>query len=194
MNKTKSVFLFLILILPVLLYLFLQGFGKNEFAIPVYYQSGVVLPPEGCQSSISDQAYRLNQTAINELIGVEVPEDNIVVYELGNTDSDQLRNNLYTFLEKYKDNESVKLVSVKKLGDTLFSPSRYTDWTRFNLSDSNLMRLGRCILQLDLNQQFKADSGLVLVDRKQQIRGYYDPLILKEIDRLNTELYILLSE
>ncbi|SMD33138.1 hypothetical protein SAMN04488029_1503 [Reichenbachiella faecimaris] len=194
MKKTKSIFLFLILILPVLLYLFLQGFGKNQFAIPIYFQSGIVTPLEGCESSVSGQPYQLNEAALNVLVGEKVSPRGITVYELGNSDSDKLRNNMYTFLEKYKGRKDITLVSIRAQRDTLFTPSRYDAWKRFNLPDSNLMKLGRCILQLDLNSQMKADSGLVLVDQNRQIRGYYDPMILKEIDRLNTELFILLSD
>ncbi|MEP2025263.1 hypothetical protein [Reichenbachiella sp.] len=182
------------LILPVAFYLFLQGFGKNQFAIPIYFESGIVAPLDGCPPSVSKQPYQLDQETLVELMGEGAPLEDITVYELGNSTSDHFRNNLYTFLEKYKDEDDVKLVSIKELKDTVFAPSRYGAWQRFNLADSNLMRLGRCILQLDLNPQMKTDSGLVLVDKKQQIRGYYDPMILKEIDRLNTELYILLSD
>lgn len=194
MKKTKSILLFLTLIFPVLIYLFLQGFGKNHFAIPVYYESGIVSPLGGCQSVVSGKPYQLDQMVLKDLFEENWIENQISVYELGNSDSEQLRNNLYTFLEKYKDRNDVKLISVKGAEDTVFSPSRYEAWKRFNLPDSDLMRLGRCILQLDLNPRLKVDSGLVLVDQKRQIRGYYDPMILKEIDRLNTELYILLSE
>lgn len=37
----KLVFLFLALLLPGIIFLFLRKFGKNEFNIPVYYQAGV---------------------------------------------------------------------------------------------------------------------------------------------------------
>ncbi len=40
MNK-KILYLFLALALPVLVFLFLKYFGKNEFDIPVYYTKGV---------------------------------------------------------------------------------------------------------------------------------------------------------
>lgn len=194
MNKNKSILLFLTLIFPVLIYLFLQGFGKNQFAIPVYYESGIDLPLSGCEAYQSDGPYQIDLEATEDLLGDEFTPSLISVYELGNRNSEQLRNNLYTFLEKYKDNENVKLISVKGAKDTVYQASSYQAWKRYNLADSNLMRFGRCILQLDLTPQMRADSGLVLVDHKRQIRGYYDPLVLKEIDRLNTELYILLSE
>lgn len=37
----KILYLFLALLLPALIFLFLKYFGKNEFDIPVYYQNGV---------------------------------------------------------------------------------------------------------------------------------------------------------
>jgi hypothetical protein len=40
MNK-KILYLFLALALPVLVFLFLKYFGKNEFDIPVYYTEGI---------------------------------------------------------------------------------------------------------------------------------------------------------
>ena len=40
MNK-KILYLFIALLLPVLVFLFLKYFGKNEFDIPVYYEKGV---------------------------------------------------------------------------------------------------------------------------------------------------------
>ncbi|MBI1770756.1 MAG: hypothetical protein HY015_07250 [Bacteroidetes bacterium] len=40
MNK-KITYLFLALLLPVLVFVFLKYFGKNEFDIPVYYSAGV---------------------------------------------------------------------------------------------------------------------------------------------------------
>lgn len=194
MNKTKAILLFLILVLPVLIYLFLQGFGKNQFAIPVYYESGLQNSQDDCGNDAKNGPYRLAHASIRELLGTNEFEESINVYEIGNRDSHQLRNNLYTFLEKYKDRKGVNLISIREEKDIVFSPSRYGAWYRFNLSDSNLLSLGRCILRLDIGSDMKADSGLVLVDKKLQIRGYYDPLKLKEIDRLNTEIYILLSE
>ncbi|UXX79922.1 hypothetical protein N7E81_02230 [Reichenbachiella carrageenanivorans] len=192
MNKIKIIMLFVILVFPVLIYLFLQSFGKNKFAIPVYYEQGV-LAKDGCPTLPNGQPYHVDEAAVNQLLGIS-QQQSVSVYEIGNTDTESLKNNLYTFLEKYKDKKEVQLLSIKALNDTIFTRTRYDAWQRYNLADSNLMRLGRCILHLDLNSQLKADSGLVLVDQQQQIRGYYDPLELKEIDRLNTEIYILLSE
>lgn len=193
MNKTKAIFLFLLLLLPVLIYMFLQGFGKNQFAIPVYFERGLTGQHDGCLQTNPETPYTLDDQLIDTLLGNSY-QNNVIVYEIGNQNSGPLKNNLYTFLEKYKDKSFVKLVSLRSENDTSVSFSSYQSWLRYNLPDSNLLTFGRCILQLKMNSHLMADSGLVLVDQKRRIRGYYDPLKLKEIDRLNTELYILLTE
>lgn len=193
MNKTKFIFLFLLLALPVLIYLFLQGFGENKFAIPIYYTEGLAKSDEVCGTEANGQPYYVNLTAVNDMLQDDLT-GRITVYELGNEQPDRLKNNLYTFLDKYEAYEQVRLLSIRSQRDSGDFNSRYEAWKRYNLPDSGLLRLGRCILQMDLDNRYLSDSGLVLVDQKQQIRGYYDPAELKEIDRLNTELYILLSE
>jgi hypothetical protein len=40
----KFIYLFLALLLPGLIFVFLRKFGKNEFNIPVYYETGVEEP------------------------------------------------------------------------------------------------------------------------------------------------------
>lgn len=45
----KKVILFLAFIFPIGIFIFLRYFGKNEFSIPVYYQTEeVISKPEGC--------------------------------------------------------------------------------------------------------------------------------------------------
>ncbi|MBS1490391.1 MAG: hypothetical protein JSS93_07675 [Bacteroidetes bacterium] len=39
--KKKSVYLFLALLLPILIFFFLKFFGRSEFDIPIQYESGV---------------------------------------------------------------------------------------------------------------------------------------------------------
>ncbi len=44
----KFIYLFLALLLPGLIFVFLRKFGKNEFNIPVYYETGVTDAPAAC--------------------------------------------------------------------------------------------------------------------------------------------------
>lgn len=44
----KILYLFLALLLPGLIFVFLKYAGRNEFSIPVYYESGVASVPSDC--------------------------------------------------------------------------------------------------------------------------------------------------
>lgn len=45
----KIIYLFLALLLPIGVFLFLRAFGKNEFNIPVYYETEMPEYPTSCQ-------------------------------------------------------------------------------------------------------------------------------------------------
>jgi hypothetical protein len=53
----KIIYLFLALLLPALIFVFLKYFGKNEFDIPVYYKDGVSESLNGCQSISAGQYF-----------------------------------------------------------------------------------------------------------------------------------------
>jgi hypothetical protein len=48
MGGKKVLFLFLALLLPVCVFVFLKMFGKNEFAVPLIHADGVSQKPSGC--------------------------------------------------------------------------------------------------------------------------------------------------
>ncbi len=47
----KLIYLFLALLLPIGVFIFLRAFGKNEFNIPVYYETEMPEYPASCQFS-----------------------------------------------------------------------------------------------------------------------------------------------
>lgn len=49
----KKIILVITLIVPVGIFIFLRFFGKNEFAIPVYYENAIDIPNTGCGRSYS---------------------------------------------------------------------------------------------------------------------------------------------
>lgn len=66
MQIKKTLFLFLGLILPLLVFIFLKVFGKNEFEVPLLYDKGVIAIPEGCDKKYATP-YRLSDSLINEV-------------------------------------------------------------------------------------------------------------------------------
>jgi hypothetical protein len=66
MGGKKIIFLFLALILPVLIFIFLRTFGKNEFNVPLIYAEGVAEIPTGCDYKYN-APYVLADTIVNKL-------------------------------------------------------------------------------------------------------------------------------
>jgi hypothetical protein len=66
MASKKNIFLFLALALPVLIFLFLKMFGKNEFEVPLLHEQGVNGRIEGCDFDYS-KPYRLPDSVFNKI-------------------------------------------------------------------------------------------------------------------------------
>jgi hypothetical protein len=62
----KKFVLIAALLLPVGIFIFLKFFGKNEFTIPVYYETGVEHPPAGCNRSY-DVPYLVSDSLLNNI-------------------------------------------------------------------------------------------------------------------------------
>jgi hypothetical protein len=66
MKKTKALFLFLALLLPILVFLFLRFFGKNEFAVPPLYTETFPESAQGC-TIIKALPYRIADSVRTKL-------------------------------------------------------------------------------------------------------------------------------
>jgi hypothetical protein len=115
-----------------------------------------------------------------------------VVYEY--SDGSKLaRNNTSSFLRKYEDIEGVVLLSLIEK-DSLFKAPTSTDQkVSLSMDKMELIQFMRCELQIDMNESSILKNHLVLTDDLGQIRGYFNPLEMEEVDRLSTELLILMQ-
>jgi hypothetical protein len=62
----KKFVLILALLLPIGIFIFLKFFGKNEFTIPIYYESGVDHPPVDCNKRY-DSPYLVSDSLLLSL-------------------------------------------------------------------------------------------------------------------------------
>jgi hypothetical protein len=62
----KKIILVFALLVPIGIFIFLKFFGKNEFSIPVYYESEPIPPPQGCIQKY-ELPYKVSAKAINQL-------------------------------------------------------------------------------------------------------------------------------
>lgn len=193
MNKgIKSIVLAFVLFSPAAVYLFLQGFGENKFDIPVYYEQGLdTLTSCGQVMQIGEYS-----AILPSALDVETEEQEGILLDLGilaQTENRSAKNNLLSYLSKYQDESRIKTLALYS-SDSL--AGQLTDFPNLSyvwLSAQDFTIFAECKLVANPDEK-NGFYPLVLIDKQRRIRGYYDATDLEEIDRLNTEVYILLNE
>ena len=170
----KGVIITVVLLIPVLVFLFLKQFGSNKFELPVYYIEGN--PITECQAE--NKQHLVSGTFV-DVQGVQLPA---LFYYQGEV-KNEFYFDLVNVLERYPAvniypivTDSAKSKTVQPIYD-------------FDLEVLN------CELILGEDHFLLAPlfNKYVLVDSLRQIRGYFMIDELKEIDRLDMELDILLN-
>lgn len=167
MNK-KSVYLFLALLLPAIIFVFLKYFGKNEFAIPVYYQNGIDSVSVSCGGDYA-KPYALPDSILI-VIDAAKKSARVVAFEPTQTSGIELNRLTDIFSQ-----EEFTTVFVQQGDPSGISDTRYKRWTS-------------CIFFI------KKPYNAVLVDEENRIRGYYAVDNREEMDRLILEMQILLKK
>lgn len=207
--------LLLILVIPVFIYLFLQSFGSNSYAIPVFYEEGVESSLEHCEFS-KGQHFVPDFTMTshdNEEIAGELMENKITVVDFFFTSCPDIcpvmSSELGRVNEIFKDKTAVQIFSftVDPAYDTPQVLNAYAkeygaeggQWKFLTGEKEEIYSLARCgfLLPVQDGDGSKADfihsEKIILVDGQKRIRGYYDGTDREEIDRLITEINILLD-
>lgn len=196
--------LVLTLVLPVALYIFLQSFGKNQYEVPIIYPEGITHPLEGCQpSSVSDQlsSFFYSSTPEQPLAESDIQgRINVFSFMQNTCDKDAIMlREVARVCNKYRDNARVGTVSI--LLDSMSTTDSWSQlvktyqlkegrWQllKFNKHVSSLIRCG---FNLETTSCDAAQT-VVLLDGKLRIRGYFGMDDPQEVDRLLTEIEILL--
>ncbi len=162
MNR-KIIFLLLALALPVLVFVFLKFFGKNEFVVEPLYQTAELKLPLDCAGIkfpyfISDSVYSFLKR------GHETDSLLVILYESRAKDVKASADQLIRVQESFQFGTGLGL-------------------KRIAMEDKSIA----CSLLL------QSSLDLVLVDAKKRIRGQYNSNDRDEVDRLMTELDIILK-
>ncbi len=161
MKSTKALFLFLALILPICIFLFLKFFGRNEFEVkPLFWDS----PPEA-DSSCPDVAvpYVVHDSIRSQLLS---GNDSLAVIAFNDeTDIDAANQ-----IKRIKDETEDLPVALL----TLSASERHLYWKN-------------CILFL------KEPADMAVVDSRGRLRGQYILADREDVDRLLTEVSIILK-
>ena len=166
----KLLLLVLALFVPVVIYLFLQSFGENQYQLSILYQDEV---PQYAGCKEVSAPYRLPKAYYE---GVEY--DAILIdVRLGDKNAGFINNELARVRQYFGDPAfQYKLFGVDGQGEI---PERYS-------TQSDLIENVRCILLYETNNSF-----ITLVDKQGRIRSYFDSSKKQEFDRLITEIEIL---
>ena len=172
----KAVVFGLALVVPVLVYLFMQGFGDNKYALPVLYMESVPAI-EGCPTP--DAPYALSLDDIYTASSLNERKNVLFDVRRSNADTVYIKNELQRVINYFGDQPyHHAIVDLKQ------EPILRIDGYQKVLSKSFV----ECILRSTDNNSF-----LALVDARGRIRSYYESDQRSEFDRLITETEILLT-
>lgn len=159
--KSKVIYLFLALLLPGLIFVFLKFFGKNEFAVEPLYQN---TPPKttGCGSVVLP--YVVPDSVLSHL---DFGRDSLVLVVFEETSVDGVAQ-----LDRVTEEIKKDPIHIIHFNPVLAENQQWKKCSFF------------------LTEPFNT----VLVDHKGSIRGEYTMNDRKEVDRLLTEITIILKK
>jgi len=204
-NALKISLLLFTLVTPVVLYLFLQGFGENIYKVPIYFENGINRDTTNCNLGdkqhivqfVTLKADHQNQTEY------KIFNQKLTVVDINNEASEKKLGEIGYSLNRVADT----FVNEKLFQILIIQPDTVTQLDKKNASKSNLIRLrinqkkilefARCgLILLDFPETRISswNKRFVLIDQAGRIRGYYYAHDFQEIDRLILEIKIILEE
>lgn len=204
-----------ILLVPVLIFTFLRGFGNNEYDLPIFFQNGVDNPFQECPSSDSGQHYIPEFSFVNQdgkSIGRKDMEGKITIVDFFFTSCPSICPVMSTEMERVQDmfrdepNVQIMSISIDPEYDTPEILKEYADEHGANSSKWHFLsgpkletyQLARCGFVLPtIDGQGVADDFIhsdkfILIDEQGRIRGYYSGTNREDVDLLMLETKVLL--
>lgn len=212
MSPKKTLVLGTLLLVPVLAFLFLKLFGVNRFGLPTYYPMAV--------DSTQVQGKWQYDTTYHQIPGFNLTsqtgqpfsqnqlEGNLYVANFFYTDCQSNCRQVSTQLSRVQDafrlQPSVKILSfsLKPEQDSVQVLKAYANSFRANPEKWIFLTGPSAQMQQLLESGFKASEAatlsleqrLLLIDGNKQVRGIYNGSDAAEVDRLITEINVLLAE
>ncbi|AHM63643.1 electron transport protein SCO1/SenC [Flammeovirgaceae bacterium 311] len=212
----KLIFLFILLLIPVGIILFLHRYGQNHYEIPVYFSnaadmsSDICVFPEG-QHHVPVFAFTDQD---NRLVSEAWLEDKITVVDFIFTNCPTMCKDMSAEMlrvqEAFRDDSELQLLSftvdpeydqprvLKEYAERI--GVKEDNWRFLTGDKSPLYDVARCGFLLPVqagnsgSDDFIHSNKFILVDGQRRIRGYYDGDNRQEVDRLVQEIRILKME
>jgi protein SCO1/2 len=199
--KVKVLLLIFILGMPVLIYLFLQGFGENQYEIPVLYQDGLEIPNQDCPDfKVPHRVDQIINEGPCENWNCSPIGQKMTLFSFASSDCQHHLSEIARVCNLFKDQEKFNSITIPLDDDVSndmiasyleqypIKPDAWIWWTH----DFYVNTIMSCGFNLSLD--CSSIEQVVLVDQNAQIRGYYRIEETEELDRLVTEITILLKQ
>ena len=192
MKNKKGFYLFLLILLPALIFLFLKGFGKNEFQIPIYYTDGIggdTLRQVTCLERNTEQYIVKSpelKTGVTKVIHFERMDGPVLKTRLEELEKvqDVFYSHQNVQMTSYLNSASIQTDAITGYNQRVTFMDQF--WHFKELDSASWGNLKYCgMVMSDL------DNRVILVDAKNRIRGYYNIMEREETDRLILEIRIL---
>lgn len=204
-----------ILLVPILIFMFLRGFGTNEYELPVFFEKGVDNPFQECGINDTTQHYIPDFAFTNQdgkTVGKAQMEGKITIVDFFFTSCPSICPDMSREMERvndlFRDEPKVQILSIsidpdydtpavlKEYADLHYAKAGKWDFlTGDKLETYRLARCGFVIPTLDGNgvaEDFVHSDKFILVDELGRIRGYYSGTNREDVDLLMLEAKILL--
>ena len=218
MRPRQTLLLGLLLLVPVLAFLFLFRFGTNRYALPTYLPDRVDSTRVGGgwrRDTVFHQIapFRLSASTGRAVSSQELGQGLYLAQFYGDdAASPRVARQLLRVQEKFRHEPRVRLVTFLLSGTEppAVSPARLAEeygtiagkWFFLAGPPDSLQRLARQEFRLPADPKRLAAAGaanipagrLLLVDNQRRVRGVYDGTDGREIDRLLTEITVQLYD
>jgi protein SCO1/2 len=225
MRPRQTILLGLLLLVPVLAFLFLYGFGSNHYALPTYLPEradSVRLAGGGWQRDTvyhRVQPFRLRAAGGRYVASQELEQGLYILQLLTQGEADvQATREMARLQEKFRREPRVRLATIAALPPTLSASEASAQleklseqygtisgkWFVLGATPDSVQRLAQYELGLTAlrpeqlpfrpaTEPATLPAGrLLLIDHDQHVRGIYDGADIHEIERLITEVNVLL--
>ncbi len=204
-----------ILLIPVLVFMFLKGFGKNDYDLPIFFQKGVDNPFLECPPTDTTQHYIPEFSFMNQegkAMGRAEMEGKITIVDFFFTSCPSICPIMSKEMERvndmFRDEAKVQImsISIDPEYDTPAILKAYAEehhaipgkWHFLSGPKDETYRLAKCgfiIPTVDGNgvpDDFVHTDKFMLIDELGRIRGYYSGPNREEVDLLMLETKVLL--
>ncbi len=204
-----------ILLVPVLIFMFLKGFGNNTYDIPIFFEKGSENPFLECPIGDTTQHYIPDFTFVNQNgnpVGKAQMEGKVTIVDFFFTSCPSICPVMSSEMERVNDmfrvepNVQILSISIDPEFDTPEILKEYADkhkaqagkWDFLSGGKAETYQLAKCgfiLPTLDgmgVPDDFAHSDKFVLVDGLGRIRGYYSGTNREDVDLLMLEAKILL--